>query len=91
MAHSRVAVVTGAGSGVGRSAALALLGGGYKATLVGRRLDALEETASLAGNNSANALPVSADAGKADAVADIFKQQAVAGAALARPWVTDGP
>jgi NAD(P)-dependent dehydrogenase (short-subunit alcohol dehydrogenase family) len=74
MADDRVAIVTGAGSGVGRSAALALLGGGYKVTLVGRRLEALEETAGLAGNNSANALSVSADAGKADAVANVFKQ-----------------
>ena len=74
MADDRVAIVTGAGSGVGRSAALALLGGGYKVTLVGRRTEALEETAALAGNNSANALSVSADAGKADAVANVFKK-----------------
>ncbi|MCZ6539821.1 MAG: SDR family NAD(P)-dependent oxidoreductase, partial [Chloroflexi bacterium] len=47
---------------------------GYKVTLVGRRLAALEETAGLAGNDSANALPVSADAGKADAVASVFKK-----------------
>jgi NAD(P)-dependent dehydrogenase (short-subunit alcohol dehydrogenase family) len=74
MADDRVAIVTGAGSGVGRSAALALLGDGYKVTLVGRRTDALEETAGLAGSNSGNALPVSADAGKPDAVADVFKK-----------------
>ena len=74
MADDRVAIVTGAGSGIGRSAALALLGDGYKVTLVGRRLAALEETAGLAGNNSANALPVSADAGKPDAVANVFKK-----------------
>jgi NAD(P)-dependent dehydrogenase (short-subunit alcohol dehydrogenase family) len=74
MADKRVAVITGAGSGVGRSAALALLGDGYNVTLVGRRLDALEETAQLAGDASANALPVSADAGNADAVANVFKQ-----------------
>ena len=74
MADDRVAIITGAGSGVGRSAALALLGDGYKVTLVGRRLEALEETAGLAGNNSANALSVSADAGNADAVAGVFKK-----------------
>ena len=74
MADDRVAIVTGAGSGIGRSAALALLGDGYKVTLVGRRLAALEETAGLAGNNSANALSVSADAGKPDAVANVFKK-----------------
>ena len=74
MADDRVAIDTGAGSGIGRSAALALLGDGYKVTLVGRRLDALEESAGLAGNNSANALPVSADAGKPDAVTNVFKK-----------------
>ncbi|NQW16264.1 MAG: SDR family oxidoreductase [Chloroflexi bacterium] len=74
MADTRVAVITGAGSGVGRSAALALLGDGYKVTLVGRRLDALEETAQLAGDASSNVLAVSADAGNADAVAGVFKQ-----------------
>jgi NAD(P)-dependent dehydrogenase (short-subunit alcohol dehydrogenase family) len=74
MADDRVAIITGAGSGVGRSAALALLGDGFKVTLVGRRLDALEETAGLAGNNSGNALSVSADAGNADAVAGVFKK-----------------
>ena len=74
MADDRVAIVTGAGSGIGRSAALALLGDGYKVTLVGRRLDALEESAGLAGNNCANALPVSADAGKPDAVTNVFKK-----------------
>ena len=74
MADDRVAIVTGAGSGIGRSAALALLGDGYKVTLVGRRMNALEESAGLAGNNSANALPVSADAGKPDAVTNVFKK-----------------
>ena len=74
MADDRVAIVTGAGSGIGRSAALALLGDGYKVPLVGRRLDALKESAGLAGNNSANALPVSADAGKPDAVTNVFKK-----------------
>ena len=44
----RVAVVTGAGSGVGRAAALALLNDGYAVALAGRRKDALEETAGMA-------------------------------------------
>ena len=44
----RVAVITGAGSGVGRAAALALLGDGWSVALAGRRQDALQETASLA-------------------------------------------
>ncbi len=44
----KVAVVTGAGSGVGRSVALALLGDGYRVALAGRRKEALEETAAAA-------------------------------------------
>jgi NAD(P)-dependent dehydrogenase (short-subunit alcohol dehydrogenase family) len=43
----RFAVVTGAGSGVGRAAALALMNDGYAVALAGRRRDALEETAAL--------------------------------------------
>ena len=44
----KVALVTGAGSGVGRSAALALLRDGYAVVLAGRRPEALEATAKLA-------------------------------------------
>ncbi len=44
----RVAVVTGAGSGVGRASALALLNNGYQVALAGRRRDALAETAAMA-------------------------------------------
>lgn len=45
MAQQRVAVVTGAGSGIGKSAALALLKDGYHVALVGRRREMLEMTA----------------------------------------------
>ncbi len=45
---SKIALVTGAGSGVGRSATLALLADGYSVVLAGRRADALAETISLA-------------------------------------------
>ena len=43
--QSKVAVVTGAGSGIGRASALALLKAGYCVTLTGRRPQALEEVA----------------------------------------------
>ena len=46
--HDKVALVTGAGSGIGRHSALALAEAGYAVVLVGRRQDALEETAKLA-------------------------------------------
>jgi NADP-dependent 3-hydroxy acid dehydrogenase YdfG len=47
-AAAKVAVVTGAGSGVGRAVALALSAAGYKVVLAGRRADALAETKALA-------------------------------------------
>ena len=68
----RVAMVTGAGSGVGRSAALALLEDGYAVVLVGRRPAALEETRDLAGSLRAHALAVPADVGDPRAVAGVF-------------------
>ena len=44
----RVAIITGAGSGIGRAAALNLLADGWSVALAGRRQDALEETAGMA-------------------------------------------
>ncbi|WP_202396829.1 SDR family oxidoreductase [Teichococcus coralli] len=69
---NKVAVVTGAGSGVGRAAALALLGGGWKVALAGRRADALEATIAAAGENGANCLAVPADVSDAASVAALF-------------------
>jgi len=57
----KTALVTGAGSGIGRAAALALLGAGWRVALAGRRADALEETRALAGEAAKRALPISAD------------------------------
>jgi NAD(P)-dependent dehydrogenase (short-subunit alcohol dehydrogenase family) len=63
-----VAVVTGAGSGIGRVVATALLGAGYRVALAGRRGAALEETA----GGHAHALVVPTDVGDADSVAGLF-------------------
>ena len=46
---SRIAIVTGAGSGIGRAAALALLGDGWSVVLAGRRLEPLEQVADESG------------------------------------------
>jgi NAD(P)-dependent dehydrogenase (short-subunit alcohol dehydrogenase family) len=54
---NHTAIVTGAGSGVGRAAALALLDAGWHVALAGRRADALAETAALAKAGRALAIP----------------------------------
>jgi NAD(P)-dependent dehydrogenase (short-subunit alcohol dehydrogenase family) len=66
----KVALVTGAGSGIGRASALALAQQGYAVVLTGRRRAALEQTAALAG--TAPTLVFDADASKADAVEALF-------------------
>lgn len=57
----KVAVVTGAGSGIGRGAAVALLREGYSVVLAGRRIPPLEETARLGEPAGSQALAVSVD------------------------------
>jgi NAD(P)-dependent dehydrogenase (short-subunit alcohol dehydrogenase family) len=69
---SKIAVVTGAGSGVGRAAALALLGAGWQVALAGRRADALEATVTAAGESGSRCLPVPTDVGDAESVAALF-------------------
>jgi len=68
----KIAIVTGAGSGIGRASALALLNNGYKVALAGRRKDALDETASMAGNNAPNALAIPTDVTKRDDIVALF-------------------
>jgi NAD(P)-dependent dehydrogenase (short-subunit alcohol dehydrogenase family) len=71
---NRIAIVTGAGSGIGRAAALAFLDDGYRVALAGRRKDRLEETAAAAGSASANALVVPTDVTIPDSVRALFAQ-----------------
>jgi NAD(P)-dependent dehydrogenase (short-subunit alcohol dehydrogenase family) len=58
---SKIALVTGAGSGIGRCCALALLAEGWAVALLGRRAEALQETATRAGAHAGNALPLPCD------------------------------
>lgn len=53
----QVAIVTGAGSGIGRAASLNLLAAGWSVVLVGRRPDALEETAGMASGGKSLVVP----------------------------------
>jgi NAD(P)-dependent dehydrogenase (short-subunit alcohol dehydrogenase family) len=69
----KIAMVTGAGSGIGRATSLALLAAGYKVVLAGRRADALNETKALAGALAEHALPVPTDATDPAAVQALFE------------------
>ncbi len=68
----KVAMVTGAGSGVGRGTAVALLAEGYSVALAGRREDALQETIAEAGADGARALAVPTDVSNPASVAELF-------------------
>ena len=69
---NRVAVITGAGSGIGKSAALALLADGYRVGLVGRRKALLDKTVADAGAAAANTLVLPADVGSQESVKALF-------------------
>ncbi|MDO8776747.1 MAG: SDR family oxidoreductase [Burkholderiaceae bacterium] len=68
---SKVAIVTGAGSGVGKAAALALLADGYRVVLAGRRIDPLQEVIAEAGAGE-RGLAVSADVSDVASVQALF-------------------
>ncbi|MBO1073878.1 SDR family oxidoreductase [Roseomonas marmotae] len=73
MTESKIAVVTGAGSGIGRAAALALLGAGWSVALAGRRADALQATIEAAGPDGARCLAVPTDVGDPASVDALFR------------------
>ena len=70
--HGKVAVVTGAGSGIGRATALAFLKDGWCVALAGRRREPLEEAVKAAGADGERALAVPTDVGDAQAVQALF-------------------
>ena len=72
--NGKGAVVTGAGSGIGRAAALALQAAGYSVALAGRRADELEKTAAAATDGGGKMLPVPTDVTDPDAVRALFAQ-----------------
>ncbi|MEA2229345.1 MAG: hypothetical protein QOF04_2975 [Solirubrobacteraceae bacterium] len=70
--NQQVAVVTGAGSGIGRQVALGLLGGGWRVALAGRREDALRETLDGAPDAGGRGLAVPTDVTDPDSVRALF-------------------
>jgi NAD(P)-dependent dehydrogenase (short-subunit alcohol dehydrogenase family) len=70
----KIALVTGAGSGIGRAAALALQASGFSVVLTGRRSDALDATAALASPDGGRMLAIAADVGRPDDVRRLFAQ-----------------
>ena len=68
---SKIAIVTGAGSGIGKAAALALLRGGYRVVLAGRRAEPLAEVIALSGAGE-RALAVPTDVSDPDSVQAMF-------------------
>jgi NAD(P)-dependent dehydrogenase (short-subunit alcohol dehydrogenase family) len=68
----KVALVTGAGSGIGRAVSLALHSAGYTVALAGRRAAPLDETAALAAAGGGRALVAPADVGDPGSVASLF-------------------
>lgn len=72
MENRKIAVVTGAGSGIGKAVALALMEEGYKVALCGRRREPLDEVARLGGVD--RALVCAADVSSPDSVAALFAE-----------------
>ena len=69
--HGRVAIVTGAGTGIGKAAALALLAEGWSVAFAGRRAEMLQQAIAEAPARD-RALAVQADVGKQDSVRNLF-------------------
>jgi len=71
---AKIAIVTGAGTGIGRSTAFALLRDGYSVVLAGRRKEPLESTAKEYGDDGSRTLVCPTDVGDSDSVLALFAQ-----------------
>lgn len=74
MAIKKTAIVTGAGTGIGKSAALALLEAGWNTVFCGRRKELLDAAVAEAGPAEAQALAISCDISKPDQVDHLFEE-----------------
>src|SRR5947208_10551037 len=70
--HDNIAIVTGAGTGIGKAVALALLREGYRVALAGRRKEPLEQVVVEAGAGPGSAIAVATDVSDAASVHALF-------------------
>ncbi|HRI17986.1 MAG TPA: SDR family oxidoreductase [Burkholderiaceae bacterium] len=73
-AAARIALVTGAGSGIGRACATALLRDGWHVVFAGRRVDALQAAIDAAGDDGARGLAIACDVTREDSVAALYDE-----------------
>ena len=73
-ATHKIALVTGAGSGIGRAVALRLQSAGYLVAVAGRRVAELERTAALALSGAGRIVPIPTDVGNPDSVRALFAE-----------------
>jgi NAD(P)-dependent dehydrogenase (short-subunit alcohol dehydrogenase family) len=78
IADQKVALVTGAGSGIGRGVSIGLLGDGFHVVLAGRRQAQLEETAAQSGAPASRVLTVPTDVTDPESVRALFTKTAAA-------------
>ncbi|MEY4059451.1 MAG: hypothetical protein RL551_690 [Pseudomonadota bacterium] len=71
---NKVALVTGAGTGIGKAAAKALLNGGFQVVLTGRNLEKLNKAIQDIGGNSQNCLALACDVGRPEQVKQLFSE-----------------
>jgi NAD(P)-dependent dehydrogenase (short-subunit alcohol dehydrogenase family) len=72
--QGKIALITGGGSGIGRSAALALQGDGWNVAVAGRRKEELDKTVAMAKPGGGKMVAVAADVGKPDDVKRLFAE-----------------